>query len=422
MGTLERILNEHMRAQSGKVPLPNDVRKRIYSEMRDLKKNFNGLVTTTDLIKKVTEDIETLNAGRVPSGMKAFSMGYLVQEVAESYCTRETTLTITIKAGSSFEDAKEAIYIQSQAHMKNVDLSVAKLQRIRHQGGVDMRGFRERCTTFLMQPREFDDLGLEIPPEVFNTDYDVKAFVDGVFRSMLLDLRATRELRDDTLERDKRQMKDIQDRAALLKPSEVIKGAVIQALADERREQKMAQQSHGRASKLISAADKSNINVDFVAALDGKIESGIGEPAELQEHVRRFTKKELAERKTNRPPQQRQRQQSGGQSAPGAAQGATTQQGGNRGRPKATAKAGAKAKGKGKGKNLSTAPSRPTSAGKGSSHRQDFRHPASTNASKGGGRGAKSKGKGKNMGKGKGGGKQCLCPPSGGSLREPPSK
>ena len=329
--------------------------KRIKKILKDTENRMNGILRATKRKKTVSEKLQRLAEGRAPTGEPRFKVPYECEELEEVATWDGDELTIVIPPGLRWRQVKEKIFIEAMAMQAKADLAITDLQLASLRKKASLDTFLAACKAPEREERSrLENLqlaGIPVPPGLF-PDPDPFSYKQAMqlYSKLVRKMSTTKAKLDEEEEKQRDTNHQREQNVAMANPQQIVQFMIRQEV-----DEYMATKPTAKA-KTDPAAPLRVVGVDYTALHTGASASSVVQGAKdtweklppgqiaVPERVRRWSKKELAQRK-----ERGNGQSLGGGRGKGKGKDQAKGKGKNDSNPKGKGKKG-KDKGKGKGK------------------------------------------------------------------------
>ena len=382
MGSIDQLVEGIAKLQ--KVLLPKEVIQKVAQETKTLEEKLLTHLKSIDKKKKLEEWKSMYDVGKYPAGMPRFAAPEWGVDMDEAFlpsALNDYEYTLEIPRGKTVRQALELAFCNHQWIKADIEYQMHVHRQARLKPLLNAADYLERCQRHFRPVEDYEDLELELDNvllDIAKSDKQEEALKDlGLksYKALLSRVKERRALDEKQKEKEERGRVKIEENAGKLKPQDMIKGVVRQVLAEDavsKKDPKERKKFQLEQAKLQN--DKYHFDfIEKYAGEEATVQSSVL-PKQEQQRTRKWTKKELAQRKVRDAKNE----------WPGNSEPQSSPKGkGKKGKGKGTGKT-QKGKSKGKGKESPQQPNADSKGGK--------------NGSKGG-KGAKGKSKGKGKAK-----------------------
>ena len=265
--------------------------KEVFKNLEENGKRFSKL---KDQSEKMSKDIQSLEDGRVPSGMKPFHLPFENLEF-DKVVHGEKVLTVTLPSGKSTRERMEILYRTTRAWEKQCLLDIMEKNKEELKNKMKFDSVLQECKTLLrVQTYEsLQNLGIDVPMRFFSHDNPAsKKYMIAEYKKVIVKLKNELLKEKARVEKSEEKKKRIMDAAKDLKPNEVFANAVREVWKDDAAIKGKGKGKGKGKSKGVKGAGPGmeEERVDFTAMATGASAEDAWKP-------RRFTKAQLADRK-----------------------------------------------------------------------------------------------------------------------------
>ena len=272
--------------------LPNDTLKNIKKESGQLGRAIERYGKAQTRLENIRSRLSKLEGGEWPTGLKPFKLP--IENTEADEVLGITELNIQLGPSMSIRDAREKVYKAVTHFYQRCDEKIAEYQVRNYKTDTDYKSYINKC----MAPgdtmsKAVRSLGLDLPPGLFEPRTEVTEERATMLYKSVVELAAQQKAQDQ--ERNKQlQMKrekliaDIDN----MKPEELFERACRQAIGNKKPGDKY---------------DKSGYKIDYIGLMGTNDAQSTSEMLTLNKNPdknadtkRKWTKKELAQRKVQR--------------------------------------------------------------------------------------------------------------------------